>query len=120
MTVRSLPLKRTLAPLDVGCSPSPASMTPALTSSSLYFVIASRSSVPGISPASDSGLPGTRTMKRIATSSWGLGWFLLARRTKPDGIDTPREKFCTGSDADGDEALAAHRPAPPHADGRAP
>ena len=44
-------------------------MTPALMSSSLYFVIASSSSVLGISPASDSRLPGTRTMKRIAASS---------------------------------------------------
>src|SRR5277367_2502843 len=58
MTVRSLPLKRIFAPLEVGCRPSPASITPDLTSSSLYFVIAPRASVLGISPASDSGLPG--------------------------------------------------------------
>src|SRR6478609_1241014 len=75
MTVRSLPLKRTFAPLEVGCRPSPASITPDLTSSSLYFVIAPRISVLGISPASDSGLPGTRTMKRIGASFWWIGWF---------------------------------------------
>ena len=69
MTVRSRPSKRTLAPLEVGCRPSPASMTPALRSSSLYFVIAPRSDVLDLSPASDSGLPGTRTMKRISVSS---------------------------------------------------
>ena len=58
MTVRSRPSKRTLAPFEVGCRPSPASITPALTSSSLYLVIASSSSVLGITPASDSGLAG--------------------------------------------------------------
>jgi hypothetical protein len=64
-------------------------MTPALTSSSLYFVIASRSVVLGISPASDSGLAGTMTMKRIGVaSSWWLGVFLLARRTRAVEIDT--------------------------------
>src|SRR5580658_280143 len=68
MTVRSLPSKRTFAPLEVGCRPSPASITPDLTSSSLYFVISPRPSVLGITPASDSGLPGTRTMKRIGVS----------------------------------------------------
>ena len=68
MTVLSPPSKRTRAPLEVGCRPSPASMTPALTSSSLYLVIASSSSVLGMTPASDSGLPGTMTMKRIAAS----------------------------------------------------
>jgi hypothetical protein len=70
MTVRSPPSKRTRVPLDVGCRPSPASMTPAFTSSSLYLVIAPKISVLGISPASDSGLPGTRTMNRITASSW--------------------------------------------------
>ena len=80
MTVRSRPSKRTLAPLEVGCRPSPASITPALTSSSLYFVIASSSAVVGISPASDSRLPGTRTMKRIAASSRWVGWFDVTTR----------------------------------------
>jgi hypothetical protein len=49
-------------------------MTPALRSSSLYFDIAPGSSAPGISPASDSRLPGTRTMKRIAASSRWVKW----------------------------------------------
>src|SRR4029077_7790728 len=93
MTVRSLPLKRTFAPLEVGCRPSPASITPDLTSSSLYFVIAPRISVLGISPASDSGLPGTRTMKRIGVSLWWMGWFLPARRTRSAEIDTARNFF---------------------------
>src|SRR5207302_4252113 len=64
-TVRLLPSKRTRLALDVGCSPSPESITPAFTSSSLNFVIFSRSSRLGITPASDSALPGTRTMTRI-------------------------------------------------------
>src|SRR5262249_38973797 len=59
------------APCAVGSRPSPPTITPALTSSSLYLVIDSRSSVLGNSPASDTGLPGTRTMKRIAACSCG-------------------------------------------------
>src|SRR5829696_884267 len=90
MTVRSPPSKRTLAPSEVGRRPSPASMTPAFPSSSLYFVIASRSSVLGISPRSDSGLPGTRTMKRIGASLWWLGLVLLPRRTSRDESTPPR------------------------------
>jgi hypothetical protein len=35
MTVRLSPEKRTRAPLALGCRPSPASITPAFTSSSL-------------------------------------------------------------------------------------
>src|SRR5438046_9803661 len=84
MTVRSLPLKRTFAPLEVGCRPSPASITPDLTSSSLYFVIAPRISVLGISPASDSGLAGTRTLKRIGVSLWWLNRFLPRTSTERD------------------------------------
>src|SRR5580698_362290 len=84
MTVRSLPLKRTFAPLEVGRRPSPASITPDLTSSSLYFVIAPRISVLGISPASDSGLPGTRTMKRIGVSLWLMsGHYPHVERGRP-------------------------------------
>ena len=52
VTVRLPPSKRTLAPLALGCRPSPASMTPALTSSSLNRVIAASSSVLGILPCS--------------------------------------------------------------------
>src|SRR5262249_32085859 len=48
---------------------SPASITPALTSSSLYLPIAANSSWLGITPASLSGLALTMTMKRIALSS---------------------------------------------------
>ncbi len=52
ITVRSFPVNRTRAPFELGWSPSPASMTPALTSSSLYCPIWVRSSVLGMTPAS--------------------------------------------------------------------
>src|SRR4030095_14562013 len=54
VTVRLLPENLTRAPLELGCRPSPASMTPALASSSLYLPISSRSFVSGITPASES------------------------------------------------------------------
>src|SRR5829696_10341702 len=104
MTVRSLPSNRTFAPSEVGRRPSPASMTPALTSSSLYFVIASRSSILGVSPRSDSGLPGTRTMKRIGASLWSLATGSTPSSNEPGGIDTlravstaPRRWLCSGA-----------------------
>src|SRR3982074_2079211 len=53
------------APFDVGCRPSPASMTPALTISSLNLPIAVSNSVPGITPASVSLFAFTITMNRI-------------------------------------------------------
>src|ERR1700756_1871275 len=53
ITVRFLPSNLTRAPLELGCSPSPASITPALVSSSLYFPIAVRSSSLGRTPASE-------------------------------------------------------------------
>src|SRR5258708_5502031 len=53
------------APFEVGCRPSPASMIPALTSSSLNLPIAVSSSVLGITPASVSLLAFTITMNRI-------------------------------------------------------
>src|SRR5262245_43803037 len=53
------------APFDDGCSPSPASITPARMSSSLNLPISRRSSLLGITPASLSLLAFTRTMNRI-------------------------------------------------------
>src|SRR4051794_36354245 len=54
MTVRLGPSKATRLPWDEGFRPSPASMMPALTSSSLNLPMAARSSVEGMTPASDS------------------------------------------------------------------
>src|SRR5262249_35469392 len=68
VTVRFAPSNLTRAPLELGWRPSPASMTPALTSSSLYLPIAARSSRLGSTPASDSLLAFTSTMNRIVSS----------------------------------------------------
>src|SRR5690606_7818805 len=65
MTVRFAPSKATLLPCDDGLRPSPPSMMPALTSSSLYLPIASMSSVEGMMPASLSAVDLTNTNTRI-------------------------------------------------------
>src|SRR3954470_8540706 len=74
-TVRLDPENLTRDPLELGCSPSPASMTPALTSSSLYFPISASNCWLGMTPASESALALIITMNRIVGSSsrvWGL------------------------------------------------
>src|SRR6266566_1421916 len=55
-------------PLDDGCSPSPASITPAFTSSSLNFPISVSMRSSGITPASESLLALTITRNRMAIS----------------------------------------------------
>src|SRR5690349_18825229 len=55
-------------PFELGCRPSPASITPALTSSSLYLPIASSRPVDGILPASLSADAFTMIMNRMAVS----------------------------------------------------
>ena len=67
-TVRCVPLNFTRAPFELGCSPSPASITPAFTSSSLNFPISVNSSVLGITPASESFVAFTITMNRMIES----------------------------------------------------
>src|SRR2546426_265618 len=71
-TVRFAPENLTRAPFELGWSPSPASITPAFTSSSLNFPIAARSFSSGITPASESLLALTMIMNRIVFSV-GLG-----------------------------------------------
>jgi hypothetical protein len=66
ITVRLLPENRTRAPLELGWSPSPASITPAFASSSLNFPISARSCWLGISPASESFVVLIRIMNRMA------------------------------------------------------
>src|SRR6185503_19900813 len=67
MTVRLLPgEKRIRFPLLLGFRPSPSSMIPALTSSSLNFPMAVRSSLLGIFPASEFFVAFTITITRIA------------------------------------------------------
>src|SRR5690348_14989294 len=66
--VRCEPWNRTFFARDVGVSPSPASMTPAFTSSSLNFIIFAMSSSLGILPASLSRSAGTNTITRMCRS----------------------------------------------------
>src|SRR5262249_52838843 len=66
VTVRWPPLNFTRAPLELGCSPSPASITPAFTSCSLYLPIFSRISALGSAPVSGSALALTITMNRMS------------------------------------------------------
>jgi hypothetical protein len=68
ITARCSPEKLTRVPFEVGCRPSPASITPALTSCSLYFRIQVRISESGRMPASDSSVAFTRTMTRMLLS----------------------------------------------------
>jgi hypothetical protein len=72
-TVRVLPLKYPRAPFELAWSPSPATITPAAASSSLYFCIAVSSSTLGILPASLSAFAFKRIMTRIVVSFWGAG-----------------------------------------------
>src|SRR6478672_513595 len=68
-TERLSPKKRTRAPFELGCRPSPASMIPAFTNSSLYLPMALRSASLGRTPASESLVARTITMKRIVVAS---------------------------------------------------
>src|SRR6185369_6957818 len=87
-TVRSLPENFTRAPFADGCRPSPASMTPAFTSSSLYRVISVSSVSLGITPASLSLVALTMTMNRMARVLL-LPW----SRTGSHPIDRPAYFF---------------------------
>src|SRR5262245_57081021 len=62
------PENRTRLPLLLGCSPSPASMTPAFTSSSLKFPISRSSFSLGITPASEFFVALMSTITRIVHS----------------------------------------------------
>src|SRR4051812_31083081 len=68
MTVFLFPSNRTRAPLELAWRPSPASITPAFTSSSLNFPIAVRIFSSGSTPASESLFAFTITMNRIVVS----------------------------------------------------
>jgi hypothetical protein len=80
------------APFDVGCRPSPASMTPAFTISSLNLPIAVSISVLGITPASLFSSAFTITMNRIVTLRCSIqkpaaNQRSLSRRTEFCGTD---------------------------------
>src|ERR1700721_428984 len=74
VTVGLAAVKVMRLPLELGWRPSPASITPALTSSSLNLPMLVRSSVLGRMPASESLLALTITMQRIDVSPFIYGW----------------------------------------------
>jgi hypothetical protein len=68
MTARLAPSKAMRLPFEEGCRPSPVSMMPAFTSSSLYRPMASIISMVsgvGLTPASLSSVAFTNTMTRM-------------------------------------------------------
>src|SRR5687767_12633182 len=65
ITVRLLPENLTRAPFELGWRPSPASITPAFASSSLYLPMSARIFRSGRTPASESLSAFTITMNRI-------------------------------------------------------
>src|SRR5207245_3789198 len=69
ITVAFPPENRTRAPFELACRPSAASITPALTNSSLYFPISSSSAWVCMMPASDSLFAFITIMTRIPSSS---------------------------------------------------
>ncbi len=74
ITVRLSPSNRTRAPLELGASPSAASITPAFTSSSLYLFISTNELSSGRAPASVDASDLTRIMNRIAASPCRLSF----------------------------------------------
>src|SRR6187431_955149 len=68
---RPAPLNTIRLPLELGCSPSPASITPAFTSSSLKFIISRKSRSLGILPVSESLLALTKTITFIVGLLFG-------------------------------------------------
>src|SRR6185312_2042999 len=81
------------APFAVGCSPSPACITPALHISSLNLPMAVNNSVLGITPASVSLLPFTITMNRMVVSLWSgrpfAGTVCIAHQEDEPAFATP-------------------------------
>src|SRR5262249_53303487 len=77
ITVRLFAENLTRAPFELACSPSAASITPALVSSSLNLPISARSFSLGIMPASEFLLALTITMNRMVVSPYILNFVLL-------------------------------------------
>src|SRR5260370_37689934 len=71
-TQRGRPEHLIRLPFEPGCSPSPASSTPAFTNSSLNFPIGAKTSLPGRTPASEFLSALTITMNRIVLSPCGF------------------------------------------------
>src|SRR5918997_2541767 len=69
MTVFCVPSNLTRLPFELGCSPSPASITPAFTSSSLNFPISVNIFSPGSTPASETAFALIITITLISSLS---------------------------------------------------
>ena len=82
ITVRLAPENLTRAPFELGWRPSPASMTPALTSSSLNLPISASSFSFGRTPASESCCLDHHHESHRRISLWGL-----FRRDVPRDVD---------------------------------
>src|SRR5262245_28293988 len=101
------PEKVTRFPFELGCSPSPASITPAFTSSSLNLPMSAKSFSLPMTPDSDSLFALTMTMNRMCILLVRVGsgaldrtvrpraLLLLGRRTSADRIDTRTHFFVT-------------------------
>src|SRR6478609_4386399 len=86
---RPAPLNTMRLPLELGCSPSPASITPAFTSASLKFIISRKSRSLGILPDSESLLALTNTITFIVVLLFVRAMLaLLKRRTAWAAIDS--------------------------------
>ncbi len=85
-TVRLAPENFTRAPAEDGFRPSPARMTPALTSSSLNLPMSASSFASGIAPASDSLLALTMTITRMSILRLSKGRDAAAPVSTTDGM----------------------------------
>src|SRR5262249_29887103 len=75
VTIRFFPENLIRAPFELGCNPSPATITPALFNSSLNLLIPARSSALGFLPASEFLLALTITMNLMLVSPFRSIWF---------------------------------------------
>src|SRR5262245_9985105 len=104
VTVHFPPENLTRAPFELGCSPSPASITPAFTSSSLYFPISASSFSLGITPASVFLSALSRIMNRILITPlflivvvWGLLGVAVPTQLSHDKCGQTSRRGCAGN-----------------------
>src|SRR5438094_1117703 len=98
VTVCVPPANLTRAPFEVGWRPSPASMIPALASSSLYFPISVRSFSSGIRPASEFLSALTRIMNFIGMFSFRFptdSQHSILNRRLFYSVSLPRSRPCS-------------------------
>src|SRR5262249_39825499 len=88
------PSNFTRTPFELGCKPSPASITPAFASSSLNLPMSASSFSLGMMPASEFLSAFTITMNRIS-SLLLIFWLSTVSRTSESWIDTLRENSFT-------------------------